>query len=193
MFADGKETCVNDNCFFAWNLSELTFLSQQFILHHGFVVFDGLGVSRTVEENQERQTFLGELLGILESDFTDQRNAFPQHPLVHLFDVRVTSLISFVVVVGKRRVGSENDDGVTGRVHLGDDIAEANVELTIFFKICGDAAENVVLGLVATVEVTDDDALLVVERVEVFDRCEFLCGVFKLLFGESEVEKEENL
>lgn len=168
---------------------QLTFLSQQFILNNGFVVFDGLGVSGSVEEDQERQTFFGEFFSVLESNFAHQRNAFPQHPLVHLFDVRVTSLISFVIFVGNRCVGSEHNDWVTGWMHLSDDIAEANVELTIFFEICGDAAENIVLGLVATVEITDDDALLVVERVEVFECSEFLDWVFELLLGVSKVRR----
>jgi hypothetical protein len=71
-------------------------------------------------------------------------------------------------------------------MHLCDDIAEADVELTFFLEIGSDATEHVVLGLIASIKVSDDDSLLVVNFVEVLDGEEFFDWIFELLLSEPE-------
>jgi hypothetical protein len=163
----------------------LTFLRDQLVLHHRLVVLDRLSVSGTEEEDEERQTLLRQLFSVLERDLPNQRHALAQHPLVHLLDVRVASLVGFVVVVRQLRVRSEDDDGRAWWMHLSHDVTETGVELTVLLEVCGHPAEGVVLGLVTAVKVSDDDSLLAIERVDFLDGRELLDRIFKLLLSES--------
>lgn len=83
--------------------------------------------------------------------------------------------------MGHGNVGSENDDWLTWWMHCSNVVTEADMELTIFFEVCSNPTENLILRLVPAIEVSNDDALLVVQRVQVFETRKFLDWILELL------------
>lgn len=175
-----NSTKVN-NCQSIFVFKRLTFLAEQLIFHHRLVVLDRLSVAWTEEQDQERQPLLCELLGILEGDLAHQWNALLQTPFAHLVHVGEAAGVRLVVLVRNGDVGSEHNDWRARWVHLRDDLAEADVELTVLLQVCGDSAENVVLRLIPSVEIADDDSLLIVQRVEILETRELLRRILELL------------
>lgn len=65
-------------------------------------------------------------------------------------------------------------------------ISEAHVELAVFLQICRHLAEYVVLWLVPTIEVAQNEALLRVQVLQILQGFELLNGILQLLLDELE-------
>lgn len=144
----------------------LTLLAQQLRLHRQLVILHTVRIGSVVEQNQERQSLLGQLLGILERDLAHQRHTLLLRPNRQLIDVGQAAGERLIVVVRQIGVRSEHDNRRAGRMHLRHHIAEAHVERAVVLQVCGHPLERVVFDLIAPIEVADDNALFRVQLLQ---------------------------
>lgn len=104
----------------------LTLVLHQLPLYDVREPLDALVVVRGVEQDQEGETLLGQLLGVLEGDLADERGALVRSPDVELVVAVKVPGEGLVVLVRPGLVGPEGHDRLVGRVHLSDDLVVKN-------------------------------------------------------------------
>ena len=112
-----------------FHIELLTLLIEELPLDDVVVLLDVLVVPGLVEEDEEGQTLLRELLGVLEGDLPDERRALVGGEDGELVVVVEVALERLVVLVGARLVRAERHDRLPRGVHRGHGLEEQTVDL----------------------------------------------------------------
>lgn len=162
----------------------LTLLANQLRLHNQLVVLHAIQIVRRMEQYQKRQSLLRQLFGIIERNLSHQRHALLLRPNRQLINRIQCALERLVVGMRQVRVRPEHNDRRAGRMHLRHRLTETGVEFAIVLQIQRHPFECLILGLIASIEIAHDDALLGVEFLQVAQRLHLDNGIDELLLDE---------